>query len=200
MVCAPTLSVDVVNVATPLPLSVAVPSGFAPSVKVTVPVGVPEPLVTVAVKVTACPKVLGLNEVVSVVVVGVAARAPAGANIPTHAASTTATASRGDRRAIPSARVHTSASDHRRLLCPFCSPCGSLATPRACPRTGANAPTIDSNNRFFSSCPDRITTPRPCGGDSDVHATEHGSRPQCQDQQKSAVCQVGHSNTDHISS
>src|SRR6266852_5952465 len=65
----PTLSTVVVNVATPLPLSVAVPIGFAPSVKVTDPFGVPKPLFTVAVKVTACPNVLGLSEEVSVVVV-----------------------------------------------------------------------------------------------------------------------------------
>jgi hypothetical protein len=59
IVCVPGVSVDVVQVATPLPLSVA---GFvqpatllAPSMNVTVPLGVPAPglfTVTVAVNVT----------------------------------------------------------------------------------------------------------------------------------------------------
>jgi hypothetical protein len=64
----PTLSEDVVNVACPAPLSVPVPSVVAPSLNVTVPVGF-DP-VTVAVKVTACPRVLGFCEDCSVVVVG----------------------------------------------------------------------------------------------------------------------------------
>lgn len=56
MACAPTVSVEVVKVATALPLSVPVPRLVAPSRKVTVPVGVPEVLeVIVAVKVTAAP-------------------------------------------------------------------------------------------------------------------------------------------------
>jgi hypothetical protein len=43
--------------------SVPVPSVIAPSLNVTIPVGVPPPLlVTVAVNVTACPNVLGLAE------------------------------------------------------------------------------------------------------------------------------------------
>jgi hypothetical protein len=50
------------------PLRGTVPSVVAPSLNVTVPVGVPEPL-TVAVKVTDCPNVLGLREDVSVVFV-----------------------------------------------------------------------------------------------------------------------------------
>ena len=40
-------------------------------VKVTDPVGVPAPLATVAVNVTACPTLLGLTEEVTVVVVPV---------------------------------------------------------------------------------------------------------------------------------
>jgi len=47
--------VDVVNVATPETFNVPVPSGVAPSLKVTVPVGVPPVEVTVAVSVTAPP-------------------------------------------------------------------------------------------------------------------------------------------------
>jgi hypothetical protein len=50
MECVPTLSVEVVNVACPDPLSVPLPSVVAPSLNVTVPVGF-DP-VTVAVKVT----------------------------------------------------------------------------------------------------------------------------------------------------
>jgi hypothetical protein len=55
--CAPSASVDVVNVATPAPFNVPVPSTVAPSIKVTVPVGTPLPgfCVTVAVKVTLVP-------------------------------------------------------------------------------------------------------------------------------------------------
>lgn len=50
-----TASADVVNVATPLPFSVLVPSELAPSLKVTVPAGVPCVEVTVAVKVIGSP-------------------------------------------------------------------------------------------------------------------------------------------------
>ena len=53
-------------------LSVPVPSVVAPSLKVTVPVGVPAPgavAATVAVKVTACPNTDGLAEEESAVVV-----------------------------------------------------------------------------------------------------------------------------------
>jgi hypothetical protein len=55
----------VLKVATPLALSVPVPSGVAPSRNVTVPVGVPVPD---AVTVTAWPKVDGLTLEASVVV------------------------------------------------------------------------------------------------------------------------------------
>ncbi len=48
----PTARVVVLNVATPELLSVPVPSVVDPSMKVTVPVGVPDDPVTVAVKVT----------------------------------------------------------------------------------------------------------------------------------------------------
>ena len=51
MECVPTVSVEVVNVADP-PLSVPVPSVAVPFLNVTVPVGVPEVAVTVAVNVT----------------------------------------------------------------------------------------------------------------------------------------------------
>jgi hypothetical protein len=55
--CVPTVSVDVVNVATPLLFSVPVPSVVVPSRKVAVPVGVPEELDAImAVKVTGVPE------------------------------------------------------------------------------------------------------------------------------------------------
>jgi len=60
-----------VYVATP-PLKVPVPRVVAPSLKVTVPVGVPEPgdaAATVAVKVTDWPNVLGFTLEVTAVVV-----------------------------------------------------------------------------------------------------------------------------------
>ena len=52
------------NAAVPAPLSALVPSTVAPSLNVTVPVGVPVPEVgfTVAVKVTTWPKADGLGE------------------------------------------------------------------------------------------------------------------------------------------
>ena len=59
--CVPAPSAAVVNVATP-PLRVPVPSVPPPSRNVTVPVGVPPPLLTVAVKVTDWPEVLGLSD------------------------------------------------------------------------------------------------------------------------------------------
>lgn len=54
--CVPVNKLEVVNLAVP-PLSATVPIDVAPSTKVTVPVGVPEPFlgVTVAVKVTPLP-------------------------------------------------------------------------------------------------------------------------------------------------
>jgi hypothetical protein len=56
MECVPTVSVDVVKVATALAFSVPIPSVVAPSRKVAVPVGVPEVLdVIVAVNVTGAP-------------------------------------------------------------------------------------------------------------------------------------------------
>jgi len=82
--CEPTASVLVTNVAWPEAFRVPVPRVLGPSLKVTVPVGVPAPLVlafTVAVKVTGCPDTEGLAEevtpgvvvvVVDVVVVGAA--------------------------------------------------------------------------------------------------------------------------------
>jgi hypothetical protein len=67
MECVPTVNVEVVNVADP-PLSVPVPSVTVPFLNVTVPVGVPEVAVTVAVNVTAWPDVEGFSEDATVVV------------------------------------------------------------------------------------------------------------------------------------
>ena len=70
--CGPTASVLVVNIAWPEPFSVPVPRVLRPSLKVTVPVGVPAPglfAATVAVKVTGCPNTDGWTEEVSPVVV-----------------------------------------------------------------------------------------------------------------------------------
>jgi hypothetical protein len=59
-----------VKVAWALPFSAALPMLTPPSFKVTVPVGVPEmALMTVAVNVTDWPKVEGLSDEVTVVVV-----------------------------------------------------------------------------------------------------------------------------------
>ena len=61
----PTASALVVNVAWPEPSRMPVPRVLDPSLKVTVPVGVPAPglfAVTVAVKVTDCPDTDGLAE------------------------------------------------------------------------------------------------------------------------------------------
>src|SRR5213080_4273274 len=68
----PTASVLVTNVAWPELFSVPVPRVLEPSLKVTVPVGVPAPglfAATVAVKVTGCPNTDGWTEEVSPVVV-----------------------------------------------------------------------------------------------------------------------------------
>src|SRR5439155_6003008 len=70
--CGPTASVLVVNIAWPEPFSVPVPRVLRPSLKVTVPVGVPAPglfAATVAVKVTGCPNTDGWTEEVSPVAV-----------------------------------------------------------------------------------------------------------------------------------
>ncbi len=71
MLCVPTASAEVVNVATPLPLRGELPMFVVPSKKVTVPVGwnLKKCDVTVAVNVTACPKLDGLGEEVSAVAV-----------------------------------------------------------------------------------------------------------------------------------
>ena len=69
--CDAAESVEVVKVAWP-ELRVLVASEVAPSLNVTVPVGVPTPgatTATVAVKVTDCPKQAGLSEEISVAVV-----------------------------------------------------------------------------------------------------------------------------------
>jgi hypothetical protein len=64
MRCTPAVSDDVVKVACPKALSVPVPIVVVSSSNVTVPVGVPVPLfgVTVAVKVTDWPNVLGFGD------------------------------------------------------------------------------------------------------------------------------------------
>lgn len=62
---------EVLNVAEPA-LSAPLPSVVAPSLNVTVPVGVPAPgatALTVAVNVTVCPKTDGFTEDIAVVVV-----------------------------------------------------------------------------------------------------------------------------------
>jgi hypothetical protein len=72
--CVPTVSVEVVKVATALLLSTPVPSVAAPSRKVTLPVGVPEPLdVMVAVNVSGLPLVAEAVEATIVAVVAAAA-------------------------------------------------------------------------------------------------------------------------------
>ncbi len=68
MVWLPTVSVDVMNMACPLLSSEAVPRVVAPSVKVTVPVGVPPLPFTVAAKVTGWPNVLGFGVEANVVI------------------------------------------------------------------------------------------------------------------------------------
>jgi len=68
IMCEPTAKVAVENVATPEPLSVPVPSVVPPSLNVTVPVGVPELPVTVAVNVTGAPESDGFALEVNVVV------------------------------------------------------------------------------------------------------------------------------------
>ena len=71
MECEPTASTEVLRVADP-ELSAPVPRVLAPSLKVTVPVGVPAPganAFTVAVNVTCCPNNDGLVELASDVAV-----------------------------------------------------------------------------------------------------------------------------------
>src|SRR5262245_60451835 len=61
---------DVVRVALPVVSSGAEPSSVLPSLKKTVPIGVPAGEVTVAVSVSSCPRTAFVSEEVSVVVVG----------------------------------------------------------------------------------------------------------------------------------
>ena len=69
MECAPTASAVVANVANPLPFTAIVASMVAPSLNVTLPVGIPEVAdVTLAVNVTDWWYADGLREEVSVVV------------------------------------------------------------------------------------------------------------------------------------
>src|SRR5205807_2737289 len=61
--CVPAVKDEVERVATPLPFKATGAPMLAPlSLNCTVPVGVPAPEVTVAVKVTLCPKLDGLTE------------------------------------------------------------------------------------------------------------------------------------------
>jgi hypothetical protein len=62
MVCEPAARAEVVKAACPAAFSATVESTVAPSRKSTVPVGVPAGLLTVAVKVTACPAPAGFSE------------------------------------------------------------------------------------------------------------------------------------------
>jgi len=68
-VCAPTDRLDIESVATPLALTADDPRFVAPSKNVTVPVGVPDELVTRAVNTIVCPNVDGFADDVSPVVV-----------------------------------------------------------------------------------------------------------------------------------
>ena len=69
MLREPTARVDVVKVACPDPLSEPEPSVLAPSLKVTVPNGIPPLELTTAVNITDCPNADGLIEEETVVVV-----------------------------------------------------------------------------------------------------------------------------------
>ena len=62
MECDPAVSVVVVKVAMPEPLSVPVPSAVVPSLKVTVPVGMPAAAVTVAVRRSESPTLMDEDE------------------------------------------------------------------------------------------------------------------------------------------
>ena len=75
MECVPTDKEAVVKEALPELWRVPVPIVVDPSLNVTVPVGVPEVAVTVAVKVTDCPKADGFTDEVRAVVVVVCAEA-----------------------------------------------------------------------------------------------------------------------------
>jgi hypothetical protein len=71
MLCVPTVKVLTVREPFPLPSRVAEPIAVPPSLKFTVPVGVPEPppaADTVAVKVICCPNALGFGAALKVVV------------------------------------------------------------------------------------------------------------------------------------
>ena len=70
MECVPGASVEVVKVAFPA-LSVPVPRAAAPSLKVTVPLGVPIDPATVAVNFTDWPKLEGLSDDTTVVVLAI---------------------------------------------------------------------------------------------------------------------------------
>ena len=76
IVWLPMLKSDLLKLASPLPLRAVGPANVVvgashvpPSMKLTFPVGVPLPLVTVAVKVTDCPNADGFGEALTLVVV-----------------------------------------------------------------------------------------------------------------------------------
>jgi hypothetical protein len=75
MECAPALKALVLKVATP-EASVLEPSVVVPSSNVTLPVGAPALEVTLAVKITVSPEVLGLGAAVTAVVVAAAVIEP----------------------------------------------------------------------------------------------------------------------------
>src|ERR1700722_5077864 len=125
MECAPTGSVVVVKVAWPLPFSVALPTDVRSDRKTTVPSGVPDPLVTVAVKVTDPPRGSGFGDTVTVVVVGASkAKAEDGAIISAAMPQNT--------EAVIRARVGTNfAIKDRKLAENF-----TITCPRTMPRQG----------------------------------------------------------------
>ena len=66
--CVPTARIDVCKNAFPDPSSVSLPRIVVPSLKVTLPVGVPVAAVTVTVKKTVWPNLDGLGELARVAV------------------------------------------------------------------------------------------------------------------------------------
>ena len=67
--CAPGVSALDENVAIPEPFNEAEPKTELPSMKVTVPVGVPTPPLTAAVNISVWPNMVGLTEGFTVVLV-----------------------------------------------------------------------------------------------------------------------------------
>ncbi len=88
--CPATGSDEVEKVATPEPFRVPVPRVAAPSLNVTVPVGVPPAELTVAVNVTIWPKTEGWADEVSAVVVVAVLRSEKATELPPTAVAATA--------------------------------------------------------------------------------------------------------------